>query len=106
MLTLSKKVSEQLKLFQTVVDGIDTSSVRGIAFDATCSMAVLDEHFKPVSVSPSGKCEVPVERVITNQSRLTTRLSCLLRALAITLFQFPVTSCRQRGHEHSDVAGP
>jgi ribulose kinase len=31
--------------------GIDSKSVKGIGFDATCSLAVLDETENPVSVS-------------------------------------------------------
>jgi ribulose kinase len=31
--------------------GVDPSSVKGIGFDATCSLVVLDESDKPVSVS-------------------------------------------------------
>lgn len=34
----------------------DKTRVRGIGFDATCSMVVLDEKFHPVSVTPSGLC--------------------------------------------------
>lgn len=29
--------------------------VRGIGFDATCSMVCLDQNGQPLSVSPSGK---------------------------------------------------
>ena len=41
--------------FQMVIDGIDPAQVKGIGFDATCSLVVLDENFEPVPVSPSGK---------------------------------------------------
>ncbi len=34
--------------------GIAASEVRGIGFDATCSLVALDEHGKPVTVCPSG----------------------------------------------------
>lgn len=34
--------------------GIDPSSVAGIGYDATCSLVVLDESGRPLSVSPSG----------------------------------------------------
>jgi FGGY-family pentulose kinase len=36
---------------------IDPTSVRGIGFDATCSLVVLDERDQPASVSPSGRDE-------------------------------------------------
>ncbi|MFI4874331.1 MAG: FGGY-family carbohydrate kinase, partial [Blastopirellula sp. JB062] len=34
--------------------GIDATRVKGIGFDATCSLAVLDEENRPVTVSPDG----------------------------------------------------
>jgi len=37
-----------------VTERIDVSVVRGIGFDATCSLVVLDKNFTPVSVSPTG----------------------------------------------------
>ncbi|MEX0325162.1 MAG: FGGY-family carbohydrate kinase [Puniceicoccaceae bacterium] len=37
--------------------GIDAASVKGIGFDATCSLVVLDADFQPVSVSPDGEAE-------------------------------------------------
>jgi len=37
-----------------VTERIDVSMIHGIGFDATCSLVVLDKHFMPVSVSPSG----------------------------------------------------
>lgn len=36
---------------------IDPSNVRGIGFDATCSLVALDEHDRPVSISPTGHDE-------------------------------------------------
>jgi len=38
-----------------VTERIDISMVNGIGFDATCSLVVLDEHFSPVTVSPTGE---------------------------------------------------
>jgi FGGY-family pentulose kinase len=35
--------------------GTDPARVRGIGFDATCSLVALDERDRPVSVSPTGK---------------------------------------------------
>ena len=39
-----------------VTERIDVSKIKGIGFDATCSLVVLDGQFRPVSVSPTGKC--------------------------------------------------
>lgn len=36
---------------------IDVASVRGIGFDATCSLVATDEHGSPVTVSPDGSDE-------------------------------------------------
>ena len=36
---------------------IDATNVRGIGFDATCSLVALDENDRPVSVSPTGNDE-------------------------------------------------
>jgi len=36
---------------------IDPTNVRGIGFDATCSLVALDESDRPVSVSPTGADE-------------------------------------------------
>ncbi|KAJ3023637.1 hypothetical protein HKX48_002186 [Thoreauomyces humboldtii] len=35
--------------------GIDSTTVKGIGFDATCSLVALDASFKPVSVTKGGK---------------------------------------------------
>ena len=43
-----------LFFLQNVVDGIAADSVKGVGFDATCSMVVLDAEGKPLTVSPSG----------------------------------------------------
>ncbi|HJO92679.1 MAG TPA: FGGY-family carbohydrate kinase [Victivallales bacterium] len=37
--------------------GINKSDVKGIGFDATCSLVALDENSNPVTVSPSGDTE-------------------------------------------------
>ena len=34
--------------------GVRPSDVRGVGFDATCSLVALDEHDRPVTVSPTG----------------------------------------------------
>jgi len=43
-----------LCILQMVTERIDVSMIRGIGFDATCSLVVLDKHFMPVSVSLTG----------------------------------------------------
>lgn len=35
---------------------VDVKSVRGIGFDATCSLVALDRHFLPVAVNHTGVC--------------------------------------------------
>uniref|UniRef100_A0A669BDJ9 FGGY carbohydrate kinase domain-containing protein n=3 Tax=Oreochromis niloticus TaxID=8128 RepID=A0A669BDJ9_ORENI len=37
-----------------VTHGVEKSQIRGIGFDATCSLVVLDQSFQPVPVSQSG----------------------------------------------------
>ncbi|XP_005094638.1 FGGY carbohydrate kinase domain-containing protein [Aplysia californica] len=34
---------------------VDQANIKGIGFDATCSMVVLDANFQPLSVSPNGE---------------------------------------------------
>lgn len=41
--------------FQKVTQGVERSQVRGIGFDATCSLVVLDQSFQPVPVTQDGK---------------------------------------------------
>uniref|UniRef100_A0A3B4ZGG5 FGGY carbohydrate kinase domain-containing protein n=1 Tax=Stegastes partitus TaxID=144197 RepID=A0A3B4ZGG5_9TELE len=40
-----------------VTDGVKRSQVRGIGFDATCSLVVLDQSFQPVPVSQDGDAQ-------------------------------------------------
>ena len=40
---------------QTVVQDVSPEQIKGIGFDATCSLVVLDADFKPVTVSPTGE---------------------------------------------------
>ncbi|XP_022049188.2 FGGY carbohydrate kinase domain-containing protein [Acanthochromis polyacanthus] len=42
------------KVVKKVIDGVKSSQVRGIGFDATCSLVVLDQSFQPVPVSQDG----------------------------------------------------
>lgn len=41
---------------QKVTSGVQSSQVRGIGFDATCSLVVLDKSFQPVPVTQEGEC--------------------------------------------------
>uniref|UniRef100_A0A8D0HK38 Carbohydrate kinase FGGY N-terminal domain-containing protein n=1 Tax=Sphenodon punctatus TaxID=8508 RepID=A0A8D0HK38_SPHPU len=34
-----------------IVRGIDTSRIRGLGFDATCSLVVVDKQFRPLAVN-------------------------------------------------------
>lgn len=40
---------------QDVVKGLDPTTIKGVGFDATCSLAAFDQNGDPLSVSPSGK---------------------------------------------------
>lgn len=40
---------------QEVSNGIKSSHIKGIGFDSTCSLVVLDEEFNPVAINPEGK---------------------------------------------------
>ncbi|KAL2735916.1 FGGY carbohydrate kinase domain-containing protein isoform X2 [Vespula squamosa] len=43
------------KVVKTVIEGTSISNIKGIGFDATCSLVAIDKNGLPVSVSPSGK---------------------------------------------------
>ncbi|XP_056353173.1 FGGY carbohydrate kinase domain-containing protein-like [Oenanthe melanoleuca] len=38
-----------------VVRGVDASQIRGIGFDATCSLVVVDKQFQPLAVNSEGQ---------------------------------------------------
>ncbi|KAL0966274.1 hypothetical protein UPYG_G00293240 [Umbra pygmaea] len=40
-----------------VTQGVQRSQVRGLGFDATCSLVVLDKNFQPVAVNQDGEAE-------------------------------------------------
>ncbi|KAJ8012264.1 hypothetical protein DPEC_G00066870 [Dallia pectoralis] len=42
---------------QRVTQGVSRSQVRGMGFDATCSLVVLDKNFQPVAVNKDGEAE-------------------------------------------------
>lgn len=44
-----------LFLKQKVVQGIDLNQIRGLGFDATCSLVVLDKQFHPLPVNHEGR---------------------------------------------------
>ncbi len=63
---------------------IDTTNVRGIGFDATCSLVALDASDRPVSVSPTGKDEQNVivwmdHRALEQTTRINDRGHAVLR---------------------------
>ena len=54
--TLIKLLSTSV-VSQAITAGVDPALVRGLGFDATCSLAVVDAAGEPVTVSPSkGVC--------------------------------------------------
>lgn len=44
-----------LFLKQKVVQGVNLHQIRGLGFDATCSLVVLDKQFRPLPVNPEGR---------------------------------------------------
>jgi len=44
---------------QKVVCGVDASRIRGVGFDATCSLVVVDKHFQPLAVNCEGRSPAP-----------------------------------------------
>ncbi|XP_071953958.1 FGGY carbohydrate kinase domain-containing protein-like isoform X2 [Antedon mediterranea] len=45
------------EVVKKVTNNIDKKCIKGIGFDATCSLVALDANFQPISVSPSGSNE-------------------------------------------------
>lgn len=41
--------------FQEVVHGVDARLIRGLGFDATCSLVVVDKQFQPLAVNSEGR---------------------------------------------------
>lgn len=41
--------------FQEVVHGVDARQIRGLGFDATCSLVVVDKQFQPLAVNSEGR---------------------------------------------------
>uniref|UniRef100_W5KP01 FGGY carbohydrate kinase domain-containing protein n=1 Tax=Astyanax mexicanus TaxID=7994 RepID=W5KP01_ASTMX len=59
-----------------VTEGVEKDRVRGIGFDATCSLVVLDQNFQPVAVNKNGVEERNVvmwmdHRALDQASRIT-----------------------------------
>ncbi|KAG9274660.1 FGGY carbohydrate kinase domain-containing protein [Astyanax mexicanus] len=59
-----------------VTEGVEKDRVRGIGFDATCSLVVLDQNFQPVAVNKNGVEERNVvmwmdHRALDEASRIT-----------------------------------
>uniref|UniRef100_A0A8C9W0Q3 FGGY carbohydrate kinase domain-containing protein n=1 Tax=Scleropages formosus TaxID=113540 RepID=A0A8C9W0Q3_SCLFO len=42
------------RAIRRVTQGVEKSQVRGMGFDATCSLVVLDKHFQPVAINQDG----------------------------------------------------
>lgn len=60
---------------------INPIQVKGIGFDATCSLVVLDKEGKPLTVSPTGRSEQNIivwmdHRAITQAERIQTIMFC------------------------------
>ncbi|MBZ3891952.1 FGGY carbohydrate kinase domain-containing protein [Sciurus carolinensis] len=51
-----------------VVQGIDVNQIRGLGFDATCSLVVLDKQFRPLPVNQEA-CSVETLQVLHSSSR-------------------------------------
>ncbi|XP_016103351.1 FGGY carbohydrate kinase domain-containing protein [Sinocyclocheilus grahami] len=47
--------SKCCRTVKRVTQDVDVESVRGIGFDATCSLVALDRHFQPVAVNHTGR---------------------------------------------------
>lgn len=47
---------------QKVVCGIDASRIRGVGFDATCSLVVVDKQFQPLAVNSEGR--TPAQKLV------------------------------------------
>ncbi|KAL8178585.1 UNVERIFIED_CONTAM: hypothetical protein K2H54_052574 [Gekko kuhli] len=45
------------KFEQKVIQGIDIGQIRGLGFDATCSLVVLDNNLHPLAVNFEGDCK-------------------------------------------------
>lgn len=58
---------------------INPIQVKGLGFDATCSLVVLDKEGKPLTVSPSGRSEQNI--IVWMDHRAITRPSVLTRCI-------------------------
>ncbi|NP_998446.2 FGGY carbohydrate kinase domain-containing protein [Danio rerio] len=67
-----------------VTEGVDAACVRGIGFDGTCSLVVLDQQFRPLAVNLAGVCDRNVvmwmdHRAAAQASRITACRHTLLQ---------------------------
>ena len=46
---------------QSVCSGVKKEQIRGLGFDATCSLVVLDKECRPLSVSHTGEISTSYE---------------------------------------------
>ncbi|XP_030385094.1 FGGY carbohydrate kinase domain-containing protein [Scaptodrosophila lebanonensis] len=61
------------KVVKNVVGGIDKSRVKGIGFDATCSLVVLGTNGQPLTVSKTGKAEQNIILWMDHRAELETK---------------------------------
>ncbi|XP_043085711.1 FGGY carbohydrate kinase domain-containing protein-like isoform X2 [Puntigrus tetrazona] len=78
--------SKCCRTVKRVTQGVDVECVRGIGFDATCSLVALDQLFQPVAVNRSGVRERNVvmwmdHRASEQASRITASRHRALRAV-------------------------
>lgn len=75
---------------QKVICGVDASQIRGIGFDATCSLVVVDKKFQPLAVNSQGRTKSEMNcflfGILTPNSFILDQRGCLLEVSAH--FQF------------------
>lgn len=83
---------------QKVVCGIDASQIRGVGFDATCSLVVVDKQFQPLAVNSEGRTPAQKLVLVAMQLNLVSskgrvmglnlegRMSFLLKDFFLVLF--------------------
>lgn len=89
---LSTILTRQCLTWQRVTEDIDKAKVKGIGFDATCSLVVLDHSFQPVAVNQDGKqciLDFPSPAILSYIKKLdTAHVLYYFKAQYITLLFF------------------